>query len=261
MTAYDDIRYTVDGGAAVITIDRPKVLNAFRAQTVDELIHALRAAGNDRRIGVVVLTGAGDKAFCTGGDLSTKTDTGYAGPHGAGIDIDTFNYTVRSLTKPVIAAVNGYALGGGNVMQVVCDLTIAADTAVFGQVGPKVGSVDAGLGTAYLTRLVGEKRAREIWFLCRRYTAAEALAMGMINKVVPADDLMVETMRWCEEILALSPTALELAKQSFAVDTESLAALSRFAISTVDLFYRTPEAEEGYRAFVERRKPDFSPYR
>jgi dihydroxynaphthoic acid synthetase len=261
MTAYDDIRYTVDGGAAVITIDRPKVLNAFRAQTVDELIHALRAAGNDRRIGVVVLTGAGDKAFCTGGDLSTKTDTGYAGPHGAGIDIDTFNYTVRSLTKPVIAAVNGYALGGGNVMQVVCDLTIAADTAVFGQVGPKVGSVDAGLGTAYLTRLVGEKRAREIWFLCRRYTAAEALAMGMINKVVPADDLMVETMRWCEEILALSPTALKLAKQSFAVDTESLAALSRFAISTVDLFYRTPEAEEGYRAFVERRKPDFSPYR
>jgi 2-ketocyclohexanecarboxyl-CoA hydrolase len=261
MTAYDDIRYTVDGGAAVITIDRPKVLNAFRAQTVDELIHALRAAGNDRRIGVVVLTGAGDKAFCTGGDLSTKTDTGYAGPHGAGIDIDTFNYTVRSLTKPVIAAVNGYALGGGNVMQVVCDLTIAADTAVFGQVGPKVGSVDAGLGTAYLTRLVGEKRAREIWFLCRRYTAAEAFAMGMINKVVPADDLMVETMRWCEEILALSPTALKLAKQSFAVDTESLAALSRFAISAVDLFYRTPEAEEGYRAFVERRKPDFSPYR
>lgn len=261
MTAYDDIRYTMDGGAAVITIDRPKVLNAFRAQTVDELIHALRTAGNDRRIGVVVLTGAGDKAFCTGGDLSTKTDTGYAGPHGAGIDIDTFNYTVRSLTKPVIAAVNGYALGGGNVMQVVCDLTIAADTAVFGQVGPKVGSVDAGLGTAYLTRLVGEKRAREIWFLCRRYTAAEALAMGMINKVVPADDLMAETMRWCEEILALSPTALKLAKQSFAVDTESLAALSRFAISTVDLFYRTPEAEEGYRAFVERRKPDFSPYR
>jgi 2-ketocyclohexanecarboxyl-CoA hydrolase len=261
MTGYGDIRYVVDGGTAVITIDRPAVLNAFRAQTIDELIHALRTAGNDRRVGVVVLTGAGDKAFCTGGDLSTKTEAGYAGPHGAGIDVDTFNYTVRSLAKPVIAAVNGYAIGGGNVMQVVCDLTIAADTAVFGQVGPKVGSVDAGLGTAYLTRLVGEKRAREIWFLCRRYTAAEALAMGMINKVVPAADLMTEAMRWCAEILALSPTALKLAKQSFAVDSESLAALSRFAVSTVDLFYRTPEAEEGYRAFVERRKPDFSPYR
>jgi 2-ketocyclohexanecarboxyl-CoA hydrolase len=261
MSDYEDITYRIEDGAAMLTIDRPKVLNAFRAQTIDELIHALRAAATDRSVGVVVLTGAGDRAFCTGGDLSTKTDQGYAGPHGAGIDIDMFNYTVRSLAKPVIAAVNGYAIGGGNVLQVVCDLTIAADTAIFGQVGPKVGSVDAGLGTAYLSRLVGEKRAREIWFLCRRYTAHEAQAMGMINKVVPAAELMAEVRRWCDEILALSPTALKLAKQSFAIDTEQIAALSRLAISTVDLFYRTPEAAEGYQAFMERRAPDFAPYR
>lgn len=259
---YTDVRYERRDGAAIITIDRPDVLNAFRAETVDEMIHALRVAADDRTVGAVVITGAGEKAFCTGGDLTTKTATGYTGPHaGAGIDIDTFNYTVRSHPKPVIAAVNGYAIGGGNVIQVVCDLTIAAEHAVFGQVGPKVGSVDAGLGTGYLARLVGERKAREMWFLCRRYTAQEALAMGLINHVVPASELMAEALRWCGEICAMSPTALRLAKQSFAVDTEQLAAFGRFAVSSVDLFYKTPEADEGYRAFVERRRPDFSPYR
>ncbi|PZF83349.1 enoyl-CoA hydratase-related protein [Jiangella anatolica] len=261
MSDYTDIRYERRDAAAIVTIDRPEVMNAFRAETVDELVHALRAAAADRTVAAVVITGAGEKAFCTGGDLSTKTDAGYAGPHATGIDIDTFNYTVRSLPKPVIAAVNGYAIGGGNVLQVVCDLTIAAEHAVFGQVGPRVGSVDPGFGTSYLARLVGEKKARELWFLCRRYSAAEALAMGLVNAVVPGEELMAEALRWCAEIAALSPTALRLAKQSFAVDTEMIAAMSRFAVSTVDLFYRTAEAEEGYRAFRDRRAPDFTDYR
>lgn len=262
MGEYTDIRYECRAGTAVITIDRPAVMNAFRAETIDEMIAALRRAGDDREVGVVVVTGAGDRAFCSGGDLTTKTDTGYSGTHaGPGIDIDTFNFTVRSLPKPVIAAVNGFAIGGGNVLQLVCDLTIAAEHAMFGQVGPKYGSVDAGLGTAYLARVVGEKKAREIWFLCRRYTAREALAMGLINHVVPKEELMAETERWCQEILRLSPTALRLAKQSFAVDTEMTAALSRFAVSTVDLFYRTAESQEGAKAFLERRSPDFTPYR
>jgi 2-ketocyclohexanecarboxyl-CoA hydrolase len=259
--AFEDILFDRFDGRAVITINRPERMNAFRARTIDEMITALRVCATDRSVGVVVITGAGDRAFCTGGDQKDKTDDGYAGDADAGIDINTFNYLVRSLPKPVIAAVNGYAIGGGNVLQVVCDLSISADTAVFGQVGPKVGSVDAGLGTAYLARLVGERKAREIWFLCRRYTAAEALAMGLVNAVVPAADLMAETMRWCDEILALSPTALKLAKQSFAVDTEMVAALSRFAISTVDLFYKTPEAKEGWHAFLDKRKPDFARFR
>lgn len=249
-------------GRAIITIDRPDVLNAFRAQTIDEMNDALEVAANDNDIGAIVITGSGDRAFCVGGDANARTDSGYEGSHaGSGIDIDRFHYLVRAIPKPVIAAVNGYAIGGGNVIQVICDLAIASDTAVFGQVGPKVGSVDAGFGTAYLARLVGERKAREIWFLCRRYTAAEALEMGLINHVVPPEELMAEVDRWCDEILALSPTALKIAKQSFALDTEMISAASRFAMTTLELFYTTEESNEGRTAFTEKRRPEFKRFR
>jgi 2-ketocyclohexanecarboxyl-CoA hydrolase len=254
---YQDIRYEAADGVAWITIDRPQVLNAFRGQTVDELIAAFRAAWHDADVGVVVLTGAGDRAFSTGGDQSARTAGGYDGGGGIGLDMHGLHGVIRAIPKPVIAMVNGWAIGGGHVLHVVCDLTIAADTARFGQVGPKVGSVDPGFGTAYLARLVGEKRAREIWYLCRHYTAAEALSMGLVNAVVPAAELRAETEAWCRELLAKSPTALKIAKQSFNADTEHIAGISEMGFAALELYYRTPEAAEGVAAFREKRAPDF----
>src|SRR5262245_35030034 len=257
MTTFEDILYEARDGVAWITINRPQVLNAFRAKTVDELIAAFRAAWHDADVGVVVLTGAGDRAFSAGGDQSERTQEGYGGSGGIGLDMHGLHGIMRAIPKPVIAMVNGYAIGGGHVLHVLCDLTIAADTARFGQVGPKVGSVDPGFGTAYLARLVGEKKAREIWYLCRQYTAAQALDMGLVNAVVPAAELRAETEKWCREILEKSPTAIKLAKQSFNADTEHIAGLTEIAFSALELYYGTDEAKEGRNAFMEKRPPRF----
>jgi len=258
-TPYCDILYENRKGAAWITINRPKVYNAFRAQTIEELIHAFLTAASDASIGCVVLTGAGDKAFCTGGDQSAH-DGDYDGRGVVGLPIDELQSAIRDIPKPVIAAVNGFAIDGGNVLATLCDMTIACDHAQFGQVGPKVGSVDAGWGTAYLSRIVGEKKAREMWYLCRRYTAVEAVEMGLANKVVPAEELEQEVEAWCEIICGNSPTALALAKRSFNADTESIRGISGFALNAVKLYYDTPESKEGVAAFNEKRKPEFSKY-
>jgi naphthoate synthase len=255
--AYEDIRYEATDGVAWITIDRPQVLNAFRAKTVEELIHAFRTAWHDEDVGVCVLTGAGERAFSTGGDQSERSGTGYGGGGGIGLDMHGLHGIMRAIPKPVIAMVNGYAIGGGHVLHVLCDLTIAADTAKFGQVGPRVGSVDPGFGTAYLARVVGEKKAREIWYLCRQYTAEQALAMGLVNAIVPAAELRAETEKWCRELLEKSPTALKLAKQSFNADTEHIAGITELGFSALELYYATPEAQEGRNAFVEKRPPRF----
>ena len=254
---YEDILYDARDGVAWITINRPEVRNAFRAKTVDELIAAFRAAWGDPEVGVVVLTGAGDKAFSAGGDQRERTGGGYTGGTGLGMDMHGLHGVIRAIPKPVIAMVNGYAIGGGHVLHVLCDLTIAADTAVFGQTGPRVGSVDPGFGTAYLARVVGEKKAREIWYLCRQYGAGEALAMGLVNRVVPAAELRAETERWCRELLEKSPTALRLAKQSFNADTEHIAGLTELGFSALELYYQTDEALEGRNAFLEKRPPRF----
>ena len=254
---FEDVLYEPRDGIAWITINRPTVRNAFRGRTVDELIAAFRAAWHDAEVGVAVLTGAGDKAFCAGGDQRERGAGGYGGTSGIGLDVHGLHGVIRAIPKPVIAMVNGFAIGGGNVLQVLCDLTIAADTAVFGQVGPKVGSVDPGFGTAYLARIVGEKKAREIWYLCRQYSAADALAMGLVNAVVPAAELRAETERWCREILDKSPTALRLAKQSFNADTEHIAGITELGFSALELYYGTPEADEGRKAFLEKRPPQF----
>jgi len=254
---YEDILYEAPDGVAWITINRPEVRNAFRAKTVDELIAAFRAAWGDPEVGVVVLTGAGDKAFSAGGDQRERTGGGYTGGTGLGMDMHGLHGVIRGIPKPVIAMVNGYAIGGGHVLHVLCDLTIAADTAVFGQTGPRVGSVDPGFGTAYLARVVGEKKAREIWYLCRQYGAGEALAMGLVNRVVPAAELRAETERWCRELLEKSPTALRLAKQSFNADTEHIAGLTELGFSALELYYQTEEALEGRNAFLEKRAPRF----
>src|SRR5215467_2707295 len=203
--AYQDVLYEARDGVAWITMNRPEVRNAFRAKTVDELIHAFRAAWADENVGVVVLTGAGDKAFSAGGDQRERTGAGYGGAGGIGIDVHGLHSVIRGIPKPVLAMVNGFAIGGGHVLHVLCDLSIAADTAIFGQTGPRVGSVDAGHGTGFLARIVGEKKAREIWYMCRQYSAQEALAMGLVNKVVPLKDLRAETETWCRELLEKSP--------------------------------------------------------
>ncbi len=254
---YQDVLYEARDGVAWITINRPEVRNAFRARTVDELIHAFRAAWADQDVGVAVLTGAGDKAFSAGGDQRERDAAGYGGGSGIGLDMHGLHGVMRAIPKPVVAMVNGFAIGGGHVLHVICDLSIAADTAIFGQVGPKVGSVDPGFGTAYLARIVGEKKAREIWYLCRQYSAQEALAMGLVNAVVPAAELRAETEKWCRELLAKSPTALRLAKQSFNADSEHLAGITELGFSALELYYATPEADEGRRAFLEKRAPEF----
>ena len=258
---FDDITYTVEGGAATVTINRPERYNAFRAQTVDEMIKAFRLAWADPEVRSVILTGTGDKAFCSGGDVKQRAETGDYGPSESGMfEIGYLHQLIRDIPKPVIAAVNGLAVGGGHVLHVLCDVSIASDTARFGQAGPRVGSFDAGFGTAYLARVVGEKKAREIWFWCRQYDASEALAMGLVNKVVPADELMAETRRWTDEVTAMSPTAIRFLKQSFNADTDQLAGLSNLAMSALDLFTISPEGAEGAAAFAEKRPPDFGPH-
>jgi len=254
---FGDIRYEKGDGIAWIIMNRPEVRNAFRAQTVSEMITAFRDAWADDDVGVVVLTGAGDKAFCSGGDQKERGTSGYGTAGGIGMDVAGLHGVIRNIPKPVVAMVNGYAIGGGHVLHVLCDLSIAADTAIFGQTGPRVGSVDPGFGTAYLARIVGEKKAREIWYLCRQYSAAEALAMGLVNKVVPAPDLRAEVEAWCRELLAKSPTALKLAKYSFNADTDHIHGITELGFSALELYYGTPEALEGRNAFVEKRAPDF----
>lgn len=254
--SYQDILYDEQDGVALITINRPEVMNAFRAETCEELIDAFNKAGWNNRIGVIVLGSSGDRAFCTGGDQSNH-DGSYGGRGILGLPIEELHAVIRNVPKPVIARVQGYAIGGGNVLAVICDLTIASENAVFGQVGPKVGSVDPGFGTAYLTRLVGEKKAREIWYLCRRYTAAQALEMGLINQVVAADKLDEEVSQWCSEILEKSPTALSIAKSSFNADSDHIKGLGSVAMQSVALYYNTEESKEGVNAFLEKRPPDF----
>jgi 2-ketocyclohexanecarboxyl-CoA hydrolase len=256
---YEDILYGVTHGVARITINRPNVMNAFRGKTCEELIHALNHAGWDKSIGVIVLAGAGDKAFCTGGDQSAHNGQ-YDGRGMIGLPVEELQGLIRDVPKPVIARVQGYAIGGGNVLATLCDFTIASEKAVFGQVGPKVGSVDPGFGTAYLARVVGEKKAREIWYLCRRYTAAEALAMGLVNAVVPHEELDAEIARWCAEIMERSPTAIAIAKRSFNADSENIRGIGGMGMQSLKMYYDTEESKEGVRAFTEKRKPDFRKY-
>ena len=257
---YTDIRYEKKDGVAWIIINRPEVRNAFRTRTVTELTDAFGDARWDRAVGVVVLTGAGDKAFCAGGDQKERGQGGYA-PDQRPMDVEALHSAIRHIPKPVIAMVNGFAIGGGHVLHVLCDLSIAAESAIFGQTGPRVGSVDAGHGTGFLARVVGEKKAREIWYLCRQYPAQEALAMGLVNKVVPLKDLRAETEAWCRELLDKSPTALALAKQSFNVDSEQRAGVAQFAHTALNLYYGTDEAMEGRNAFVEKRPVDYRKFR
>jgi 2-ketocyclohexanecarboxyl-CoA hydrolase len=253
---YEDILVEAAAGVARITINRPEKMNAFRGRTCEELIHAIGRAGWDREIGVIVLAGAGERAFCTGGDQSAHEGS-YDGRGTIGLPVEELQSLIRDVPKPVIARVQGYAIGGGNVLATICDLTIASEKAVFGQVGPKVGSVDPGFGTAYLARVVGEKRAREIWYLCRRYSAAEALAMGLVNAVVPHERLDEEVASWCAEIMQRSPTAIAIAKRSFNADTESIRGISSMGMQALALYYDTEESKEGVRAFNEKRPPNF----
>jgi 2-ketocyclohexanecarboxyl-CoA hydrolase len=262
MDELTDVLYEVDRGLATITINRPERMNAFRARTVDELIDCFKRAWASAEVGVICLTGAGERAFCTGGDQKQRAESGDYGPSESGLfEVEYLHRLVRDVPKPVIAAVNGYAIGGGHVLHLLCDLTIAAESAQFGQTGPRVGSFDAGFGTGYLARVVGEKRAREIWFLCRRYDAATAERWGLVNRVVPPGELAAEARRFADEILALSPTALRFLKQSFNADTEHLAGIGQLAFSGLGLFVDSDEAEEGVRAFSEKRSPDFARFR
>jgi naphthoate synthase len=262
LAALTDVAYEVERGLAWITINRPERYNAFRAHTVDELIACFKAAWADASVGVVVLTGAGDKAFCAGGDQKQREETGDYGPSESGLfEIETLHRVIRDIPKPVIAAVNGIAIGGGHVLHVLCDLTIAAEHARFGQAGPRVGSFDAGFGSAYLARILGDKRAREVWYLCRQYDAATMLNWGLVNAVVPGAELRAEVRRWADEILEKSPTALRFLKHSFNADSESIAGIGTLSFAGLDLFLETPESHEGTLAFAAKRKPDFSKHR
>jgi naphthoate synthase len=259
---YEDIRFETADGIAKITIDRPEVHNAFRPLTLIEISDALDRAREDMDVGVIVLTGEGPRAFCSGGDQRVRGDTGYLEE---GAQIGRFHVTdlhvqMRRLPKPVIAMVAGYAIGGGHVLHVVCDLTIAADNARFGQVGPKVGSFDGGFGAGLLANIVGPKKAKEIWFLCRQYDAEEAAHMGLVNKVVPLEELEEETVRWCREMLELSPFALRLLKASFHAAEDGLSGLQQLAHDTNLLFYESEEAQEGRDAYKEKRAPDFGKF-
>lgn len=257
-----DVLYEVDDGLAWITINRPDRYNAFRSLTVDELNQAIQWAWSDPAVGVIALTGAGDKAFCAGGDQKQRQETGDYGPSPSGrFDVETLHRAIRAVPKPVIAAVNGVAIGGGHVLHVLCDITIAAEHATFGQAGPRVGSFDAGFGTAYLARILGEKRAREVWMCCRRYDAGTMRDWGLVNEVVPGEQLRAATRRWADEMLALSPSALRFVKHSFNADSEAIAGLSALSFDALEMFETTPEANEGVRAFVEKRPADFSDYR
>jgi 2-ketocyclohexanecarboxyl-CoA hydrolase len=259
---FTDVLYEVDNGLATITINRPNRFNAFRAQTVDELVLAFKMAWASDEVGVVCLTGAGEKAFCAGGDQKQRMETGDYGPSQSGLfEVESLHRVIRDCPKPVIAAVNGIAIGGGHVLHVLCDLTIASDTASFGQNGPRVGSFDAGLGSGYLARVVGEKRARELWFMLTRLSPEQALDWGLVNKVVPAAELEAAVREWADTMLDFSPTALKVLKQSFNVDTEHMVSIGNMALTTLTMFGDSAEAKEGITAFNEKRKPDFSPYR
>ena len=259
MSDYEDIDYAVTDTTAIITINRPHRYNAFRSKTVEEMVKAFRKAWADKGVRAVILTGAGEKAFCTGGDVKQRAETGDYGPTESGLfEIGYLHKLIRDIPKPVIAAVNGLAIGGGHVLHVLCDLSIAAEHARFGQAGPRVGSFDAGFGSAFLARVVGEKRAREIWYLCRQYDAETAQRWGLVNEVVPADQLLPEATRWAAQIAEMSPTAIRFLKQSFNADTDHQAGLSNLAMSALDVFGETDEAKEGAAAFAEKRKPDFA---
>lgn len=258
---YTDILYHKMDGIAKITINRPRIHNAFRPLTVQEMGLALENARNDPEIGVIILTGAGGRAFCSGGDQSIRGEAGYSDDQGTHrLNVLDFQRAIRTCPKPVVAMVAGYAIGGGHVLHVVCDLTIAADNAVFGQTGPKVGSFDGGLGASYLARIVGQKKAREIWYLCRQYGAQEALDMGLVNRVVPFEDLEKETVKWCKEMLQHSPLALRCLKAGLNADCDGEIGLQELAGNATLLYYMSEEAREGHQAFLEKRKPDFSKF-
>jgi naphthoate synthase len=259
---YTDIKYEKWEGIAKITINRPHVRNAFRPLTIDEMMHAFNEARFDSTIGVIIITGEGKEAFCSGGDQKIRGDAGYVDDQGMErLNVLDFQRQIRTCPKPVVAMVAGYAIGGGHVLHVVCDLTIAADNAIFGQVGPKVGSFDGGFGSSYLARIVGQKKAREIWFLCRQYTATQALEMGLVNTVVPYDELEATTVQWCQEMLQLSPMALRCLKSALNADCDGQTGLQELAGNATMLFYMTEEGQEGRNAFVQKRKPNFSKFK
>lgn len=260
---YTDIKYHKTDGIAKITINRPQVRNAFRPLTVDEMMHALHDARFDESIGVIILTGEGDRAFCSGGDQKIRGDAGYKddAKNTMRLNVLDFQRQIRTCPKPVIAMVAGYAIGGGHILHLVCDLTIAADNAVFGQTGPKVGSFDGGFGASYMARIVGQKKAREIWYLCRQYNAQQALEMGLVNAVVPIARLEEETIQWCREILANSPMAIRCLKAALNADCDGQTGLQELAGNATLLFYMTEEGQEGRNAFNEKRKPDFNKFK
>jgi len=256
---YEDIRFEKDGGLAKITICRPEVHNAFRPKTLFELIDAFTRAREDQTAGVIIFTGEGDQAFCSGGDQRIRGDEGYVGDDGVPrLNVLDLQRLIRTLPKPVIAAVAGYAIGGGHVLHVICDLTIAADNARFGQTGPRVGSFDGGFGSSYLARIVGQKKAREIWYLCEQYDAQQALDMGLVNKVVPVAELEAAAVAWGRRILEHSPMAIRCLKAAFNADCDGQAGIQELAGHATQLFYMTEEAQEGRNAFNEKRAPDFS---
>lgn len=259
--AYEDILFDYYNGIARITINRERYRNAFTPTTTAEMSDALKICREESSISVIVITGAGDKAFCSGGDQNVKGRGGYIDKAGVPrLSVLDVQKQIRSIPKPVIAAVNGFAIGGGHVLHVVCDLTIASENAIFGQTGPRVGSFDAGFGSSYLARVVGQKKAREIWFLCRKYNAQEALDMGLVNKVVPLDKLEDEYVAWSEEIMQLSPLALRMIKAGLNAELDGQAGIQELAGDATMLYYMTDEAQEGKEAFLEKRKPDFTKY-
>ncbi|NVY96404.1 1,4-dihydroxy-2-naphthoyl-CoA synthase [Lactobacillus sp. DCY120] len=261
ITTYSEILFERHEKIAKITINRPQVRNAFTPDTIQELIAAFNYCRDDATIGVIILTGQGDEAFCSGGDQKVRGNGGYVGKdHIARLNVLDLQHLIRIIPKPVIAMVRGWSVGGGNILQLVCDLTIAADNAKFMQTGPKVGSFDAGYGSAYLARVIGHKRAKEVWFLCHPYTAQEAFQMGWVNKVVPLDQVETETISWCQEILQKSPTALRFIKAAMNADTDGLAGLQQMAGDSTMLFYESDEAKEGRDAFLEKRHPDFDQF-
>ena len=261
--SYTDIKYHKAEGIAKITINRPRVRNAFRPLTVDEMMHALHDARFDEEIGVIILTGEGEKAFCSGGDQKIRGDAGYKDDKKGTMRLNVLDFQrqIRTCPKPVIAMVAGYAIGGGHILHLVCDLTIAADNAIFGQTGPKVGSFDGGFGASYMARIVGQKKAREIWYLCRQYNAQQALDMGLVNMVVPYAKLEEETVQWCREILANSPIAIRCLKAALNADCDGQTGLQELAGNATMLFYMTEEGQEGRNAYNEKRKPDFKKFK
>ncbi len=261
--SYTDIKYHKAEGIAKITINRPQVRNAFRPLTVDEMMHALHEARFDEEIGVIILTGEGEKAFCSGGDQKIRGDAGYKDDKKGTMRLNVLDFQrqIRTCPKPVIAMVAGFAIGGGHILHLVCDLTIAADNAIFGQTGPKVGSFDGGFGASYMARIVGQKKAREIWYLCRQYNAQQALDMGLVNTVVPYAQLETETVQWCREILANSPIAIRCLKAALNADCDGQTGLQELAGNATMLFYMTEEGQEGRNAYNEKRKPDFKKFK